>query len=78
MLCIKRKIGCLMRLEGVCLPSTWKVDDHRGLMDVPIYKVKVNGATQKMDVEQLMSNKIIELVKEAQITLPRRPEWRGY
>ena len=65
-------------LQGVCLPSTWKEDDHRGLMEVPIYKVKVNGITEKIDVDQLMSRKIIELVKVDQITLPRRPEWRGY
>jgi len=47
-------------------------------MDVPIYKVKVNGTTEKLSVDELMSNKIIELVKVDQITLPRRPEWRGY
>ena len=66
------------RLEGVCLPSTWKKDDHRGLMEVPVYKVKVNGPTDKKTVDELMKNKIIELVKEDQIILPRRPEWRGY
>ena len=65
-------------LEGVCLPSSWKEDDHRGLMEVPIYRVKVNGSTEKKSVEKLMQEKIIELVKEDQIKLPRRPEWRGY
>ena len=65
-------------LEGVCLPSTWKEDDHRGLMDVPIFKVKVNGSTEKKNVNELMKNKVIELIKVDQITLPRRPEWRGY
>ena len=65
-------------LEGVCLPSTWKEDDHRGLMDVPIFKVKVNGSTEKKSVNELMKNKVIELIKVDQITLPRRPEWRGY
>ena len=65
-------------LEGVCLPSTWKEDDHRGLMDVPIFKVKVNGSTEKKNVNELMKNKVIELIKIDQITLPRRPEWRGY
>ena len=64
--------------EGVCLPSTWKNDDHRGLMQVPIYKVKVNGLTDKKSVDELMSTKVIELLKEDEITLPRRPEWRGY
>ncbi len=65
-------------LGGVCLPSTWKNDDHRGLMEVPIYMVKVNGATDKKNVDQLMKEKVIQLVKEDQITLPRRAEWRGY
>ena len=65
-------------LKGVCLPSTWKNDDHRGLMEVPIYMVKVNGPTDKKSVDQLMKEKIIQLVKEDQISLPRRPEWRGY
>jgi len=65
-------------LKGVCLPSTWKNDDHRGLMEVPIYMVKVNGPTDKKTVNQLMKEKIIQLVKEDQISLPRRPEWRGY
>ena len=65
-------------LSGVCLPSTWKNDDHRGLMEVPIYMVKVNGATEKKNVDQLMKEKVIQLVKEDQITVPRRPEWRGY
>ena len=65
-------------LKDVCLPSTWKSDDHRGLMEVPIYMVKVNGKTDKKGVDQLMKEKTIKLVKEDQITLPRRPEWRGY
>ncbi len=65
-------------LEGVCLPSSWKEDDHSGLMEVPIYRVKVNGSTEKKKVDELMREKIIELVKEDQIKLPRRPEWRGY
>ena len=65
-------------LDGVCLPSTWRIDDHRGLMEVPIYRVKVNGPTDKKDVDELMQTKVIELIKEDQLTLPRRPEWRGY
>ena len=28
-------------LEDVCLPSTWKEDDHRGLMEVPFTKLKL-------------------------------------
>ena len=65
-------------LKGVCLPSTWKNDDHRGLMEVPIYMVKVNGPTDKNSVDKLMKEKTIQLVKADQISLPRRSEWRGY
>ena len=65
-------------LEGVCLPSTWKENDHRGLMEVPIYKVKVNGNTEKLNVSDLMNKKIIELIKTDMVTVPRRLEWRGY
>ena len=65
-------------LNGICLPSTWKEDDHRGLMEVPIYRVKVNGPIGKLNIQELTSKKIIELVKEDQMVLPRRPEWRGY
>ena len=65
-------------LKGICLPSNWSDEDHRGIMDVPIYKVKVNSSTEKLAVEELMNKKIIELDKIDQITLPRRMEWRGY
>jgi len=65
-------------LEGICLPSSWKEDDHRGLMEIPIYRVKVNGSTEKKKVDELMKKGVIELIKEDQIKLPRRPEWRGY
>ena len=47
-------------------------------MEVPIYRVKVNGPTDKKKVGDLMAEKVIELIKEDQIVLPRRPEWRGY
>ena len=74
----KKKDWVPSGLEGVCLPSTWKKDDHRGLMEVPIYQVKVNSSTEKVSVEELMNNKTIELVKVDQISLERRMEWRGY
>ena len=40
--------------------------------------VKVNGPTDKKSVDELMKGKVIQLVKEDQISLPRRAEWRGY
>tara|TARA_B100000029_G_C17391373_1_gene893534 strand:- start:696 stop:992 length:297 start_codon:yes stop_codon:yes gene_type:complete len=65
-------------LEGVCLPSSWTSEDHRGLMTVPIYRVKVNGITAGKELKTLMENNVIQLLKEKEITLPRRAEWRGY
>ena len=47
-------------------------------MEIPIYKVKVNGNTEKLSVDKLMRDKVIELVKTDKIEVPRRPEWRGY
>ena len=74
----KKKNWVPKGLEGICLPSTWTDEDHRGLMTVPIYKVKVNSSTSNFSVEELMINKIIQLNKIDKITLPRRMEWRGY
>ena len=74
----KKKNWVPKGLEGICLPSTWTDQDHRGLMTVPIYKVNVNSSTNNFSVEELMINKIIQLKKIDKITLPRRMEWRGY
>ncbi len=32
-------------MEGVCVPSTWSPTDHRGMMEVHIYRAKVSGPT---------------------------------
>merc|ERR1712023_372592 len=74
----KKKNWVPKGLKGVCLPSTWTNEDHRGIMDVPIYRVNVTSSTEKLSVEELMNNNIIKLNKIDQITLPRRMEWRGY
>jgi len=65
-------------LEGVCLPSTWTPDDHRGLLRVMIYQGKVTGPTDAKDVSTLMSDGTMSLNKVAEIELPRRAEWIGY
>ena len=74
----KKKNWVPKGLKGICLPSTWTNEDHRGIMDVPIYRVNVTSSTEKLSVEELMNNNIIKLNKIDQITLPRRMEWRGY
>ena len=50
-------------LEGVCLPATWKSDDHRGLMEVPIYRVVVNSSTEKLKVEDYWSWRNIQFFR---------------
>lgn len=51
-------------LEGVCSPSTWTKEDHRGLLNVAINSGSVEGGKA--------------VIKEiATITLPRRDDWLG-
>ena len=51
-------------MEGVCTPSTWTADDHRGTMQVMIYR-SVDGDKQEMK-------------KIYTANLPRREEWLGW
>jgi branched-chain amino acid transport system substrate-binding protein len=51
-------------LEGVCLPSTWTPEDHRGLMTVAI-----NSGS--------MTDGKAEIKEIAEIHLPRRDDWLG-
>ncbi len=52
-------------LEGVCLPSGWAADDHRGTTVVKVYQAGTKGGAIKMTP-----------VYTAE--LPRRPEWLGW
>jgi branched-chain amino acid transport system substrate-binding protein len=52
-------------LEGVCLPSTWTDEDHRGTTQVSVYTSKYNGGDFQMN-------------KQATVDVPRRPEWLGW
>ena len=52
-------------LEGVCLPSTWTAEDHRGTTLVSVYKSEYNGGDFKM-------------LKQATVEVPKRPEWLGW
>lgn len=51
-------------LEGVCAPHTWTAEDHRGSMNVMVYR-SVDGEAQKM--EKIYTAK-----------LPRRDDWLGW
>jgi len=52
-------------LEGVCSPSTWTADDHRGMNLVNVYTSKFNGGDFQMS-------------KISTVEVPRRPEWLGW
>ncbi len=52
-------------LEGVCTPSTWTNEDHRGTTSVGVYTSLYNGGD-------------FQLTKQATIEVPRRPEWLGW
>ncbi len=52
-------------LEGVCLPSTWTHEDHRGTTLVSVYKSTYNGGDFKME-------------KQETVEVPRRDEWLGW
>lgn len=52
-------------MEGVCLPSTWTADDHRGMTDVLVYQTSWNNGNPSM-----------ARVHEA--NLPRRADWFGW
>ncbi|OAN50470.1 ABC transporter substrate-binding protein [Magnetospirillum moscoviense] len=52
-------------LDGVCLPSTWKEDDHRGTTSVMVYQASVKGTD-------------IGMKKIFTANIPRRTEWLGW
>ncbi len=52
-------------LEGVCIPSTWTPEDHRGTTKVFIYKAEVGGGKQ-------------DIAKIGESEIPRKPEWLGW
>lgn len=64
-------------MEGVCKPSTWTDADHRPMMSVDLYRIKVNGATDA-PLNELIKNGTIKLEKVTTVDLPRKPEWLGW
>jgi branched-chain amino acid transport system substrate-binding protein len=64
-------------MEGVCKPSTWTETDHRPMMSVDLYRIKVNGPTDA-PLNELIKNGTIKLEKVTTVNLPRKPEWLGW
>ncbi|HAE50650.1 MAG: branched-chain amino acid ABC transporter substrate-binding protein [Tistrella sp.] len=52
-------------LDGVCFPSTWTPEDHRGTVDMYVYQAAYNDG--KFSMKRLAETKI-----------ERRPEWLGW
>jgi branched-chain amino acid transport system substrate-binding protein len=52
-------------LEGVCLPSTWTADDHRGTTTVMVYRSTYNFGN--VSVDRIFTTRI-----------PLRPDWLGW
>jgi branched-chain amino acid transport system substrate-binding protein len=64
-------------MEGVCKPSTWTETDHRPMLNIDLYRIRVSGATDA-PLPELIKNGTIKLEKVATIDLPRKPEWLGW
>jgi len=52
-------------LEGVCLPSTWTSEDHRGTTTVKVYQASTRGGA-------------IGMTQVYTAEIPRRGEWLGW
>ncbi len=64
-------------MEGVCLPSTWTEDDHRGLMNVSIYRMSVSGSTEA-DVAELVKDGTIKMENIKTVELERTDDKLGW
>ena len=63
--------------EGVCKPSTWTAQDHRGMLDVDLYRAEVKGSTEG-NLTDLVANGAIKMSKIATVELPRNKDWLGW
>ena len=63
-------------LEGVCLPATWSAEDHRGVVDVPIYRGRAKAA--EGDLEARVAAGVISMERLAVVKIPRKADWLGW
>jgi branched-chain amino acid transport system substrate-binding protein len=64
--------------EGVCVPSTFTAEDHRGTLRVALYRARVSGNTSQGSVAELMQNGTMKLEPVTTIQLDRRRDWLGW
>jgi branched-chain amino acid transport system substrate-binding protein len=64
--------------EGVCNPSSFAPDDHRGTLRVAIYRARVAGDTSQGTVTDLMRAGTMRIEALTTIELDRRRDWLGW
>ncbi|MCK8786320.1 ABC transporter substrate-binding protein [Roseomonas sp. NAR14] len=64
--------------EGVCAPSNFTAEDHRGTMTVQLYRAVVTGPTNQGPVDELIRNNTMRLERVATVELERRRDWLGW
>lgn len=64
--------------DGVCVPSTFTAEDHRGTMRVALFRAVVGGDTAQGSVAELMTAGTMRLEPVATINLDRRRDWLGW
>ena len=64
--------------EGVCTPSTFTPEDHRGTMRVAIYRAVVGGDTSQGGVADLMRAGTMRLEPVTTVELERKRELLGW
>ena len=64
--------------EGVCNPSNFSAEDHRGQMNVALFRSVVTGDTTQGSVAELMRAGTMRLEPVTTITLERRRDWLGW
>jgi len=65
-------------MEGVCNPSNFAPDDHRGTLRVGLYRARVTGDTSQGSVAELMRAGTMQVQSVATIELDRKREWLGW
>ena len=64
--------------EGVCNPSNFSPDDHRGTLRVALYRSRVTGDTSQASVGDLMRSGTMKLELVDTVELERRRDWLGW
>jgi branched-chain amino acid transport system substrate-binding protein len=64
--------------EGVCTPSTFTAEDHRGTMRVAIYRAVVTGDTAQGSIDDLIRAGTMRLAPVTTVELERKRELLGW